>query len=441
MDHSKNYESKFITEEQAASFVKSGDQVVFTSGREAQSVGLAIAARKEELEGVRVLVSTPTFDFGWYDDGWSDAFEVTVRMPTETCQEAIDARRVDFDPGGVIPFVEIGDLYQADVLLTEVSPPDKNGFCSFGASVWAKKRQISCAKLVIAEVNDKLIRTYGDNFVHVSEIDHFVEHQSFGGGGPGGGSLAGRALKEPEPYLHAIKDNVASLLRDGDTVQIGVGRTTEPLVKLGLFDGRNDLGWHSEATPPGIIPLVREGVINGSRKTINQCKVVVTSIGGSSRDEMQWVDQNPMFHLIDVADLEDIRSIAAHDNFVALNNALAVDLMGQATAETIENRWLAQAGGQLAFALGALFSKGGRSILVLPSTAKQGSVSRIQPSLAQGTVTTLTRNMSDYVVTEFGVASLRGKSLRQRALALIEIAHPDFRDELRREAKKMLWPR
>lgn len=440
MDLSKDYESKFITADQAASFVKSGDYVVFTSGREAQSVGLAIASRKEELTGVRVLVSTPTFDFGWYDEGWDDSFEITVRMPTGTCQEAIDARRVDFDPGGVIPFVEIGDIYKADVLLTEVSAPDKNGFCSFGASVWAKKRQIENSKLVIAEVNKRLIRTYGDNYVHVSEIDYFVEHQSFGGGGPGGGSLAGRALKAPEPYLLDIMNNVAGLLRDGDTIQIGVGRTTEPLVGLGLFNGRNDLGWHSEATPPGIISLVRNGVINGKYKTVNQGKVVVTSIGGSSAEEMSWVDQNPMFHLIDVADLEDIRMIAAHDNFVALNNALAVDLMGQATAETIENRWLAQAGGQLAFALGALFSKGGRSIIVLPSTAKQGTVSRIMPCLAEGTVTTLTRNMADYVVTEYGVARLKGKSLRQRANELIAVAHPNFRDELKHQAKKMFWP-
>lgn len=439
MDLSRDYESKFITAEQAAGFVKSGDYVVFTSGREAQSVGLAIAARKDQLQRVRVLVSTPTYDFGWYDEGWEDSFEITVRMPTATCQEAIDARRVDFDPGGVIPFVEIGDIYRADVLLTEVSPPDKNGFCSFGSSVWAKKRQIESAKLVIAEVNKKLIRTYGGNYVHVSEIDHFVEHQSLGVG-PGGGSLAGRALKEPEPYLHEIKKNVASLLRDGDTIQIGVGRTTEPLVGLGLFDGRNDLGWHSEATPPGVISLVRSGVINGKRKTVNQGKVVVTSIGGSSAEEMDWVDQNPMFHLIDVADLEDMRLIAAHDNMVAINNALAVDLMAQATAETIDNRWLAQAGGQLAFALGALFSKGGRSILVLPSTAKRGTVSRIVPRLAEGTVTTLTRNMADYVVTEYGVAQLRGKSLRQRATALIAVAHPDFREELTCEARKLLWP-
>ncbi|MFA7270449.1 MAG: acetyl-CoA hydrolase/transferase C-terminal domain-containing protein [Sterolibacterium sp.] len=439
MDALKYYESKLITADHAASFVQSGDYVVFTSGREAQSVGLAISARKEELQGVRVLVSTPTFDFGWYDEGWDDSFEITIRMPTGTCQDAIDARRVDFDPGGVIPFVEINDMYKADVLLTEVSPPDKNGFCSFGASVWAKRRQIENAKLVIAEVNDRLIRTYGDNYVHVSEIDYFVEHQS-SGEAPGGGSLAGRALKAPEPYLNDIKNNVASLLRDGDTIQIGVGRTTEPLVRMGLFNGRNDLGWHSEATPPGVISLVREGVINGKRKTVNQGKVVVTSIGGSSKEEMSWVDQNPMFHLIDVADLEDIRLIAAHDNMVAINNALAVDLMGQSTAETIENRWLAQAGGQLAFALGALFSKGGRSILILPSTAKNGTVSRIVPALAQGTVTTLTRNMSDYVVTEYGVASLRGRSLRQRANALIEVAHPKFRDELKQQAKELLWP-
>ena len=439
MDWREEYQRKFISPEQAASLVKSGDLVVFTSGREAHATGLAIAARKQELRGVNIIAPTPTYDFGWYDDGWQDSFNVTIRMPTGTCQEAVDARRVDIDPGTLIPFIEVGDLYKADILLTEVSLPDENGFCSFGASLWAKKRQVENAKLVIAEVNKNLLRTYGDNFIHVAEIDYFVEHIS-SGGAPGTGSLAGRKLKEPEPYLKDIAKYVGSLIGDGDTVQIGVGRTTEPLVGLGLFEGKHDIGWHSEATPPGVISLVRKGVINGKCKTVNPGKVIVTSLGGSSKEEMDWANENPIFHLVDVGYLEDIRVISAHDNMVAINNALAIDITGQITAEGIGARWLAAPGGQTPFVIGALLSKGGRSITVLPSTAQNGSVSRILPRFPEGTIVTIPRNCADYVVTEYGIAHLKGKTLRRRADELISIAHPDFRDELREAAQKMLHP-
>jgi 4-hydroxybutyrate CoA-transferase len=325
-----------------------------------------------------------------------------------------------------------------DVLLTEVSPPDEKGFCSFGQSLWNKRKHVKSAKLVIAEVNQRLIRTYGDNFIHVSEIDHFVEHIS-SGSVLGAGTLAGRAKKEPEPYLKDIAGYVGSLIKDRDTLQIGVGRTTEPLVRLGLLDGKSDLGYHSEATPPGIITLVKEGVITGKYKTLNPEIVIVTSLGGGTREEMEWASNNPMFHLIDVEYLEDIRVISGHDNMVAINNALAIDLTGQITAENLGTRFLGVAGGQLPFVVGALLSKGGRSITVLPSTAQRGTVSRIMPTLPQGTGITIQRNCADYIVTEYGVAKLFGKSVRQRAQELVAIAHPDFRTELRKEAQKLFW--
>lgn len=438
-DLQDEYKRKFVSAEKAANIIGPGDKVAFTSGREAFSVGLALAARKEELKNVRILVPTPTYDFGWYDEGWQDSFDITIRIPTGTCQEAVDAKRVDFDPGTMIPFVDMEGAAGADIIITEVSPPDENGFCSFGSSLWAKKRQVENAKIAIAEVNDKLIRTFGDNYIHVSEIDYFVEHIS-AGKTMKTGSLAGRELKRPEPYLKDITRYVSELIKDGDTIQIGVGRTTEPLVALGLFDDKNDLGWHSEATPPGVVSLVRKGIINGRRKTLHQGKVVVTSIGGSSREEMQWVNNNPLFWLVDVAHLEDIRVISTHDNMVAINNALIVDLTGQICAESIGTRQLSGAGGQIAFVFGAWLSKGGRSITVLPSTARNGTVSRIVPTLPPGTVVTIQRNCADYIATEYGVARLKGKTLRQRAEELIAIAHPDFRSELMKEAEDLFWP-
>lgn len=433
------FHEKVVSAAEAAQLIGPGAKVAFTSGREAFAVGNALAARKDDLKNVRILVPTPTYDFGWYDDGWQDSFDVTIRMPTHVSQKAMDASRVDFDPGTVIPFIELADSAKADIVITEVSPPDEKGFCSFGSSLWAKKRQVQEAKLVIAEVNENLIKTFGENYIHVSEIDYLVEHTS-AQRKMGSTSLAGKQLKKNAPYLKTIAENVSQLIKDGDTLQVGVGRTTEPLINIGMVSGHCDLGWHSEATPPGVVSLVREGIINGKYKNIHQGKAVVTSIGGSSREEMRWVHNNPLFWLVDVAYLEDIRIISAHENFVAINNALGIDLGGQVVAETLGKRQIAAAGGQLPFVIGALHSKGGRSITVLPSTAKEGSVSRIIPSHSEGTVVTIPRNCVDYVVTEYGIAHLKGKSLRHRSEELIGIAHPDFRPELRKYAKKLFWP-
>lgn len=435
----EEYKRKFVSAAEAVSVIKSGDKVAFTSGREAFAVGSALAERREELKGVRLLVPTPTYDFGWYNEGWQESLDVIIRIPTATCQDAVDARRVDFDPGTMIPFLDMEGIAGADIIITEVSPPDENGFCSFGSSLWAKKRQVENARITIAEVNEKIIRTFGENFIHVSQIDYFVQHIS-SGKKMKSGSLAGRKLKEPGPYLTEIAGYVSGLIKDGDTLQIGVGRTTEPLVGLGILDGKKDLGWHSEATPPGVISLVREGVINGRRKTLHPGKVVVTSIGGSSREEMQWVNNNPLFWLVDVAYLEDIRVISAHNSMVAINNALMVDFTGQICAESIGTRQLSGAGGQIPFVIGAWLSKGGRSITVLPSTAQDGTLSRIVPTLPLGTVVTIQRNCADYIVTEYGIANLKNKTLRQRAESLIAIAHPDFRSELKETAKKLFYP-
>jgi 4-hydroxybutyrate CoA-transferase len=426
----KEYKRKFISAEEAAKMVKSGDVVVFTPGREAFAVGLAIAARKEELKDVTIIAPHPGYDFGWYDDGWQDSFKIKITMPTATCQEAMDARRCDFIP---LPIAS-GLVPEPDIVLTEVSPPDDKGFCSFGQSLWNKKRQIREGKLVIAEVNSRLIRTYGDNFIHFSEIDYFVEHVS-SGGNVAMGSLAGRVRKEPAPYLKDIAGYVSELIKDGDTIQIGVGRTTEPLVMLGMLNNKHDIGYHSEATPPGVITLVKQGVINGSRKTINQGKVTVTSLGGGSREEMEWANNNPLFELVDSDYLEDISVIAAHNNMVAINNALVMQLDGQISAESVGRRLLSAAGGQTAFVVGALMSKGGRSITVLPSTSR--GTSRIVSTFEPGTVVTIPRNLTDYVVTEYGIASLRGRSLKERSQELIAIAHPDFRADLRKKAAEL----
>lgn len=439
-DWREEYQRKMVPAEEAAKLVKSGDRIGFTTGREAHAIGLAIAARKEELRNVQVYVPTPGYDFGWYDPGWEDSFNIMVSFPLGVNQEMVAERRCDICFGTLLPFDMEYFKGGIDVLLTEVSSPDEQGFCSFGQSLWNKKSQVREAKLVIAEVNPRLIRTYGDNYVHVSEIDYFVEHVS-SGEVPGGASLLGKkAKKEPDEAQKEIAKHVAGLIEDGDTLQIGVGRATEPLVTLGILDGKHDIGYHSEATVPGIIRLVREGVITGIYKTVRPGKVVVTSVGGDTREEVQWVHMNPLFELVDVDYLEDIRVIASIDNMVTINQALAIDLSGQITAESLGTRLLSGAGGQLPFQYGALLSKGGRAITVLPSTAENGTVSRIMPTLPEGTTVTVHKNCVDVVVTEYGVARLRGRSVREKAEQLVSVAHPDFRVELRKAAQRLYWP-
>jgi 4-hydroxybutyrate CoA-transferase len=437
-DWEEEYRRKQISAEEAAKFVKSGDYISFTLGREAYAIGTAIASRMSELRDVKVFQPFPGYDFGWYEPGWEDSFGLTIYMPTAISQQMMDDRRCDLEIPDLFNRSE-STLRESDIVITEVSSPDDKGFCSFGASLWNKREHIKRGKLVLAEVNENLIRTFGDNFVHISEIDYFIAHQATGGV-VADGSLAGRELKKPEPYLQDIAEHVSGLIKDGDTLQIGVGRTTEPLVELGIFDNKCNLGWHSEATPPGVISLVREGVINGKRKTIHPGKAVVTSLGGASKEDMDWVHNNPLFWLVDVSYLWDIRVISAHDNMVAINNALAVDLSGQISAESIGFHMIGSAGGQTAFAIGAMLSKGGRSITVIPSTAERGNVSRIVPALETGTGITVPRNCVGYVVTEYGIAHLRGKSLRRRAEELIAIAHPDFRAQLKKAADKLYWP-
>lgn len=438
-DWEEEYRRKQISAEEAAKFVKSGDYISFTLGREAYAIGMAIASRMSELQDVKVFQPFPGYDFGWYEPGWEDSFRLTIYMPTAISQQMMDDRRCDLEIPDILNRSE-STLRESDIVITEVSLPDDKGFCSFGASLWNKREHIKQGKLVLAEVNENLIRTFGDNFVHVSEIDYFVPHQATGGI-VADGSLAGRELKEPEPYLKEIAEHVSSLIKDGDTLQIGVGRTTEPLVKLGIFDNKCDLGWHSEATPPGVIALVREGIINGKCKTINPGKVVVTSLGGASKEDMDWVNNNPLFWLVDVSYLWDIRTISTHDNMVAINNAVSVDLTGQISSESIGYQIKSASGGQTVFAIGASLSRGGRSITVLPSTAKNEAVSRIVSALEPGTGITVPRNCADYVVTEYGIAHLRGKSLRRRAEELIAIAHPDFRAELTKAAHNVYWPK
>jgi len=434
----EEYKRKLISAEEAAWIVKSGDRVYFTTGRQPREIGLALAARRDELRNVQVFVPTPDRDFGWYDPGWEESFAITVGFPMPMVKQIITERRCDIGIGGITWQEEI----EAEVVITEVSSPDENGFCSFGQSVWEKKDAVRRAKISVAEVNPHLIRTFGDNFIHVSQIDYFVERTAPPERIPGTADLRGKGeIFEPPKELKDIAGYVSPLVKDGDTVEVGVGITSEMLTRLGIFDGKQDIGWHSEHTTSPIIKLVREGVINGKRKSLHQGKAVASAAGGTPED-LAFVNNNPLFELYPVSYVDDPKVIAAHDHMIAINNALAVDLTGQITSESIGPRIVGGVGGQLPFVIGALLSNGGRSVTVLPSTAKtkQGIASRIFAKFEAGTQVSLPRTLADYIVTEYGIARLRGKTQRQRVEEIIAIAHPDFRAELRKEAQKLFWP-
>lgn len=437
MDWQQELRKKLISPEQAAQMVKSGDLVVIPTGREPTGLGYSLAARKGQLRGVRILPGLAGRDFGWYDVGWEDSFSIETIHVMPLTASGIAERRFDF----VVPDLLMGTYFdlkkEIDVLLLVLSPPDEHGYCSFGGSIWFKKSEIECSKLVLAEIYPHQIRTYGDNFVHMSKIDYFTEHLS-AGKTTVTRDMLGRAVAGPGEVEERIAKNVSALIKDGDTIQIGAGQTTEYLPRLGAFDNKNDLGIFTEVIPGGLIQLVEKGIFTGARKTLHRGRAVGTAIGGGA-EEYAIVNQNPAFELYGADYIVNPRIIAANDNMVAINTALSLDLTGQIAVDSLGYRMIAGVGGQLAFATGAQMSKGGRYVVALPSRASSGE-SRIVSSFDKGTVVSVPRTLADYIVTEYGIASLRGKSQRRRAEELIAIAHPDLRAELSTEARKIFWP-
>jgi 4-hydroxybutyrate CoA-transferase len=302
-----------------------------------------------------------------------------------------------------------------------------------------KKEWDRSAKTVIGEVNKNIIRTYGDNFIHVSEIDYFVEHTPTGKV-PGGTDILGRKTTGPGELEKTVAGYVGTIVKDGDCLEIGVGGTAEWVAQFGGLEKKHELGWHSENTVRGIGTLVMNGVMTGGRKSINIGKCVATAVGGGSKEEMDFIAGNPLFEVYSSSYALNPRIICQNDNVVAINSAIAVDLTGQIAAESVGPVMTSGSGGQLSFAIGAYLSKGGRSVVAIPSTAKGGQLSRILPMLEPGTVVSTPRTLADHVVTEYGIARLKGKTQRERALELIAVAHPSFRAELKKEAERLYWP-
>jgi 4-hydroxybutyrate CoA-transferase len=427
------YERRLVPAEVAARAVRPGDHVYIPVGQQPRLLFEALLARRD-LHDVTVTCM-PAAEFGLFEPENVARFTISLIYANPFCRDALDRHLADYTPFmffGAHKALDDGrqEARPMDVTLIAVSPPNEHGYVCLGTQVWDAKTCVNRAKTVIAMVNRHVPRTFGESWLHVSAIDWFVEdHQE----------QAFREYPPPDPWDQAIADYVSTLVRDRDTIQIGVGSTTGNLVRLGALDGKHDLGYFGELTVPGTVARVREGVITGRYLTTHPGRFIASTAGNSPEDRA-FIADNPIFEFHPVDYVHDPRAIGANDNYLAINNALTIDFSGQIAASTLGPRVYSGTGGQLPFALGAFMSRGGRFISVLPSTAKNGSVSRIVPQFAQGQIVTVPRDVADTVVTEYGVAHLLNRSVRERAEALISIAHPDFRAELHREAQRLFWP-
>jgi 4-hydroxybutyrate CoA-transferase len=337
-------------------------------------------------------------------------------------REAIWDNRGDYIPYvfSEIPFLFSSTL-PVDVAMVSVSPPDNNGFCSLGVSVDYTKSAVESAKTVIAEVNKTMPRTHGDSFIHMSDIDYFVEVDV---------PIAELKSVELTEVEKNIGKHVAELIDDGCCLQLGIGGIPDAV--LFYLTGFKDLGIHSEMISDGVKNLVDKGVITGRRKTLHKGKIIVNFLMGT-RGFYDWADDNPNIEMRTVDYTNNPYIIAQNKKMIAINSALEVDLLGQVCADTLGAKQFSGVGGQLDFVRGARLSEGGKAIIALPASAK-GGVSRIVPTLKTGAAVTTSRNDVDYVVTDFGIASLKGKTVRERMRSLINIAAPEAREELTRKA-------
>lgn len=436
MDWRERYHGRLVGAEEAVSHVKSGQQIWITVGQQVSLLVSALLGRADGLRDVEVKIAAPLQDYPWFSEAFRGQVNVNVTYATPFAREAVNAGWADYSPGGFLnthKALDDGrpDARAMDITFVSVTPPNHAGYCCLGNAVWDAKTCISRAGLTIAEVNQNIIRTHGDSWVHVSEIDWFVENTE-------PRPERNQQLPPPEPWDRPIAELAASLVRDGDTIQIGTGSTSNGIAQFGVLDDKHDLGAFTELTIPGMVDLVQRGVVTGRRMTSHPGKFVCTTAGNSEAD-LEFIQDNPMFSFQPIEYVHDPRNIAANDNFVAINNAMAIDITGQICAMSVGTRVRSGNGGHLSFAYGAFLSHGGRYVCVLPATASGGTVSRVVPWFEPpGNFVSVPRDVADIVVTEYGIARLLNKTQRQRVDELIAIAHPDFRGELRRQAAKVI---
>ncbi|HEV2484522.1 MAG TPA: acetyl-CoA hydrolase/transferase C-terminal domain-containing protein [Terracidiphilus sp.] len=421
MSWSEDYRSKRMSAAQALDAVRSGDRVWIQSGCGTPSVLVdALVARAPQVRDVEIVHMMTLGNADYTKPEFEGHFRHRGLFLGANVREAVAAGRADYTP---IFLSEIEGLFESgalslDIVLMQVSPPDAHGFVSLGTTVDCTLNAARCAKTVIAEINERMPRTHGDTLIHVSRISAVVE--------------TSRPLLElhaepcTETHLRVAR-NVASLIPDGATIQTGIGGISEAVLQC--LDEKRDLGIHTEMCPDGVVDLIESGVLNGERKSLLQGKAVAAFVLGTQR-LFDCIHENPFFEFRPICYTNDPFVVAQNDRMVAINSALQVDLTGQVCADSLGTRPYSGFGGQLDFIRGAARSKGGVPIIALPATAMHGNVSRIVPTLEPGAGVVTSRADVHYVVTEHGIAYLHGKTLRERAQALIAIADPRFQQEL-----------
>lgn len=422
----EEYRSKLVTPEKAVSVIESNSRVVVGNFNAQPDVLLkSLCQRRDELRNVEIVQMVAAGPAPYAQPGMQEAFRPNVLFAGPSTRDAVASGRADYTPCRFfeIPRLFYDNLLPVDVAMICVSPPDRHGFCSFGIGVDYAVAAASCARVVIAEVRSQMPRTMG-NFIHISNIDWVVESEE---------PLREFPPVQSDAVIDAIGHNVAELIPDGATLQLGIGGIPDAVARY-LTD-RKDLGIHSEMFSDSTVDLVEKGVITNQLKEHHRGRLVATFLMGT-RKLYDFVDDNPMVEMLPVDYVNDPAVIGQLHNLISINSAVEVDLMGQVNAEAIGGVQISAVGGQMDFVEGARRSPGGMSIIAMPSTAAGGKVSRIVPYLNPYTPVTTPRYAVDVVVTEYGVAYLRGKSLRQRAEALMAIAHPRFQSQLEQEWKE-----
>ncbi|MDI9479883.1 MAG: acetyl-CoA hydrolase/transferase family protein [Syntrophomonadaceae bacterium] len=425
------YRSRTTTAEEAVKAVKSGDRVVLGHAcGEPQSIVDALIDRASELTNVEIAHEVPMGKGLYCLPEYEKSFRHNALFAGKPSRQAIKEGRADYTSIYLheLPFLFRSGVFPIDVAMVTVSPPDEKGMVSLGISVDYTYQAVKSAKTVIAEVNPNMPRTGPNSMLPVQEFDYFVE--------------VDRPLIELEPPVigeveRTIGQNIADLIQDGDCLQLGIGAVPDAI--LSFLTEKKDLGIHSEMISDGVMNLVQSGVINCSRKNYYPNKIVITFAMGTGAF-YKWLDNNPMIEGLPVDITNLPTNVAQNDNMVAINSALSVDLLGQVAADTLSGIQFSGVGGQVDFVRGTAYSKGGRAIIALPSTAAKGTVSRIVNTLAPGQAVTTGRYDVDYIVTEYGVAHLKWKTNRERAKALINIAAPEYRDQLRFEYERLYAP-
>ncbi len=427
------YQSRVTTAEEAVKVIQSGNRIFLTGNVSVpQQLLSALVEYAPNLRDVEICQALTVGSADYVKPEMEGHLRVNSMFISANIRKAVQEGRADFTPVllSEFPLLFKRGVLPLDVAIIHVSPPDEHGFCSLGVEVGLTKSAAESAKIIIAEVNEQMPRTLGDAFIHVSRLTHIV---------PVNYPIPELAMGEEGDVeiVEKIAGHIAGLIPDGATMQMGIGAIPDAVLKY-LYD-KKDLGIHTELFSEGVIDLFNAGVLTNARKTLHPGKIVAGFILGTSR-LYEWVNDNPLIELHRTEYVNDPFVIAQNERMVAINSAIEVDLTGQVCADSIGPKLYSGVGGQLDFIYGASRSKGGVPIIALPSTAvmKDGTqVSKITAMLKTGAGVVTTRNHVRYVVTEYGVADLYGKTIRQRAQALINVAHPQFREELKKQASEL----